>query len=131
MIRQLCLVATACVASLPFVHPFGPVRAQRSENSLPDGPLLEKVCGNCHSERTEWPLYSYVPVVSWALEKDVADARAHLNLSRWFEYSAEEKRDLLGRIAAEIRSHEMPPARYTILHPEARLSAADIQAISD
>jgi hypothetical protein len=38
---------------------------------------------------------------------------------------------LLGRIAAEIRSHEMPPARYKILHPEARLSDADIQAISD
>jgi hypothetical protein len=25
----------------------------------------------------------------------------------------------------------MPPARYTMLHPEARLSEADIQAIGD
>jgi cytochrome c len=93
--------------------------------------VLAKVCGNCHSERTEWPLYSYLPGVSWALEKDVAEARAHLNLSHWSEYSAEERRDLLGRIAAEARSHEMPPARYTMLHPEARLSQADIEAIGE
>ena len=131
MIRQLCLLATVSVLALPFVHPFGPVRQQRSKNPLPDGPLLAKVCGNCHSERTEWPLYSYLPGVSWALEKDVADARAHLNLSRWSEYSADEKRGLLGSIAAETRSHQMPPSRYTMLHPEARLSAADIQAIGD
>jgi hypothetical protein len=131
VIRQLCLFATASVLALPFVHPFGAVRQQRSRNPLPDAPLLAKVCGNCHSERTEWPLYSYLPGVSWVLEKDVADARAHLNLSRWSEYSAEERRDLLGRIAAEVRSHEMPPARYKILHPEARLSAVDIQAIGD
>jgi cytochrome c len=89
------------------------------------------VCANCHSERTEWPLYSYLPGVSWVLEKDVAEARAHLNLSRWSEYSAEERRGLLGSIAAEIRGRQMPPARYTILHPEARLSEADIQAICD
>jgi cytochrome c len=131
VIRQICLFATASLLTLPFVHPFGPVRQQRSGNPLPDAPLLAKVCGNCHSERTEWPLYSYLPGVSWVLEKDVADARAHLNLSRWPEYSAEERRDLLGRIAAETRSHEMPPARYQILHPEARLSDADIQAIGD
>jgi cytochrome c len=131
VIRQICLFATASLLALPFVHPFGPVRQQWSGNPLPDAPLLTKVCGNCHSERTEWPLYSYLPGVSWVLEKDVADARAHLNLSRWSGYSAEERRDLLGRIAAEIRSHEMPPARYKILHPEARLSDADIQAIGD
>jgi cytochrome c len=131
VIRQLCLFAAASVLALPFVHPFGPVRQQRSGNPLPDAPLLAKVCGNCHSERTEWPLYSYLPGVSWVLEKDVADARSHMNLSRWSEYSAEERRGLLGSIAAEIRSRQMPPARYTMLHPEARLSEADIQAIGD
>jgi cytochrome c len=131
VIRQFCLLATASVLALPFVHPFGPVRQQRSGNPLPDLPVLARVCGNCHSERTEWPLYSYLPGVSWALEKDVAEARAHMNLSRWTEYSAEERRGLLGSIAAEIRSGQMPPARYTMLHPEARLSEADIQAIGD
>jgi len=131
VIRQLCLLASASVLTLPLIHPFGPVREQRSANPLPNAPRLAEVCGNCHSERTEWPLYSYLPGVSWVLEKDVAEAREHLNLSRWDRYSVEEKRDLLGRIAAEIRNRQMPPARYTMLHPEARLSESDIQRILD
>ena len=40
-----------------------------------------------------------------------------------------EKRDLLARIGAEVRSRQMPLPRYVLLHPEARLSDAEIQAI--
>jgi cytochrome c len=67
--------------------------------------------------------------VSWALEKDVDEARQHMDLSQWDRYSIEEKRDLLARIGAEIRSHQMPLSRYLLLHPEARLSEAEIQVI--
>ncbi len=131
VIRQLFLLATASALALPFVHPFGPVRQQHSGNPLPDLPMLARVCANCHSERTEWPLYSYLPGISWALERDVAEARAHLDLSYWFGYSVEKRLNLLARIAAEVRSREMPPARYMAFHPEARLSEADIQAITE
>jgi hypothetical protein len=93
--------------------------------------VLEKACQNCHSQRTEWPLYSYLPIVSWVLEKDVAEARQHMDLSHWDRYSAEEKRDLLARIGTEVRNRQMPPPRYTMLHPEARLSGPEIQVIYD
>jgi len=130
-------LAAIPVLALPFVHPFGPVRQQRSTALLPGVQwddaraltLFERACQNCHSQRTEWPLYSYLPLVSWALEKDVAEARQHMDLSRWDRYSIEEKRDLLTRIGAEIRNHQMPLSRYLLLHPEARLSEAEIQII--
>jgi hypothetical protein len=92
-------------------------------------PLLEKACQNCHSEQTHWPLYSYLPLFSWALEKDVAEARQHMNLSRWDQYSDDQKRDLLARIGAEVRQRRMPLTRYVWLHPEARLSDQEIRAI--
>jgi cytochrome c len=114
---------------LPLIHPFGPVREQHSPGSLPAMPLLQQACGNCHSERTVWPKYSYIPGISWMIERDVAQARAHMNLSHWDEYLSGEKRDLLAKIAAEVRSGEMPPVRYKALHPEARLSAEEIQSI--
>jgi len=117
------------VIAAPFIHPFGPLRKQHSDAALPDLPLLTKACQNCHSERTEWPLYSYLPVASWLVERDVSEARRHMNLSRWAQYSNDERRDLLARMAAEVRSHRMPPARYTMLHPEARLSEAEMQAL--
>jgi len=139
VIRILTLLAAIAVLALPFVHPFGPVRRQTSPALLPGMqsddarilPLFEKACQNCHSQRTEWPLYSYLPFVSWALEKDVAEARQHMDLSRWDRYSIDEKRDLLARIGAEVRSHQMPLSRYLFLHPEARLSEAEIRVIYD
>jgi cytochrome c len=139
MTKKLLLLPTVAVLAFPFVHPFGPVREQHSSALLPGVqfedsrvvPLIEKACQNCHSERTEWPVYSYLPFASWALEKDVAEARQHLNLSHWDQYSAEDKRDLLARIGTEVRNHQMPLPRYLLLHPEARLSEAEIGAIYD
>lgn len=134
--KPFCYLAALSALALPFVHPFGPVRRQRSASlPLPVGdnarvlPLFEKACQNCHSQRTQWPLYSYLPLLSWAVEKDVAEARRHMDFSRWDRYSNDQQRDLLTRIGAEVRNRRMPLARYTLLHPEARLSDAEIQII--
>jgi cytochrome c len=137
MTKRLSLLPVIFVLALPFVHPFGAVRQQNSSALLPDVPrddtrvllLFETACQNCHSQRTQWPLYSYLPLVSWALEKDVAEARQHMDLSRWDQYSSEQKRDLLARMGTEVRNRRMPPPRYVLLHPEARLSESEIQLI--
>jgi hypothetical protein len=133
MTTKLLLLAAFPVLALPFVHPFGPVRQEHSSAPLPGDAavtaLLERACQNCHSERTEWPRYSYLPLVSWALEKDVAEARQNMNFSHWDQYSVDDKKDLLARIGTEVRNHQMPLPRYLMLHPEARLSDADIQVI--
>jgi cytochrome c len=128
--KILCSLGFACALTLPAVHPFGRVKQQQSTAALPpELAVLEKACQNCHSERTQWPFYSYLPLASWAIEKDVAEARQHMNLSHWNEYSAEEKRDLLARIGTEVRNRRMPLPRYLVLHPEARLSDDEIQRI--
>jgi hypothetical protein len=131
--KLLLFAAVSVLGTLPLLHPFGPVREQQSTDLPVDDPavlaIIEKSCQNCHSQRTEWPLYSHLPVVSWALERDVAEARRHLDLSRWDQYSTEEKQDLLARIGSEVRNGEMPLPRYLLLHPEARLSKAETQLI--
>jgi len=71
-----------------FVHPFGAVKGRTSNTPLlagnPVDPsvarILERSCQSCHSERTDWPWYSYVIVsvdagtpkdlTSWRLEDD-------------------------------------------------------------
>src|SRR5579872_962740 len=89
-------LAGACAAglavALSFVHPFGDPRAKVSPEAdvlagaeIP-AELREVVrnkCGNCHSQAVEWPFYSHVAPVSWLLERDVTEAREHMNLSRW------------------------------------------------
>ena len=119
------------------VHPFGAVRA-----NVPAGPLLtsavvdaetlrilQRSCQNCHSQNTEWPLYSYVAPVSWLIESDVHRARSHMNLSRWSQYSLEEKQERLAELAAAVRSRQMPPPRYTLMHRNARLSQPEQERI--
>jgi cytochrome c len=137
--KQICALAVLPAMALSLIHPFGPVKQQHSQALLTgvqwDDPrvlqLFERACQNCHSQRTQWPFYSHLPVVSWALEKDVAEARRHMDLSLWDRYSPDQKRDLLASIAAEVRGRQMPLPRYVLLHSEARLSDAEIQLIYD
>jgi hypothetical protein len=120
-----------------FFHPFGDVRTVGEQKPLLHGAqvepvvfhALERSCANCHSDRTTWPWYSYVAPVSWLVEKDVSDGRAHFNMSRWDEYTLEERTAVLAEISAMVRKREMPLARYTILHPGAKLTAEEIQSI--
>jgi hypothetical protein len=120
------------------VHPFGMVKAGQG-NTPPELPpmdaataaLVGRACANCHSEQVRWPWYSYVAPASWLLERDVAEARAHMNLSRWGRYTRAEQEVLLSAIGAVVRTGEMPPVRYQILHPEARLSPDERNLLYD
>jgi heme-binding protein len=87
--------------------------------------VLNHACVNCHSEKTRWPWYSQVAPVSWLVEGDVKRARKHLNLSRWDGLDTTEQRLLLTAIGTVIENREMPPHRYLMLHPEAKLSVDD------
>jgi Haem-binding domain len=136
-LRKLGLAATSLIAGASFVHPFGPVKQKRSDLPIFMGAaappeiegLVNRACQNCHSERTDWPWYSFVAPMSWMIEKDVGSARAHMNLSHWKDYTAEQQADLLTRIAVEVRNRKMPLPEYLKLHPEARLSAEDVQQL--
>jgi len=79
---------------------------------------------------TEWPWYSYVAPVSWMIEDDVRRGRSHMDLSRWEEYTADQRIALLEQIPMIVRNRSMPLPRYRLLHPEARLSDSDIDHLS-
>jgi hypothetical protein len=78
-----------------FVHPFGAVNAAHSDAPIFAGTetpssvteVMERSCQNCHSERTVWPWYSYVPPISWMIENDVYRARKQMNISHWQDYT--------------------------------------------
>jgi cytochrome c len=130
--------AAACASGLgSMVHPFGPVKTVVSHAPLfGDAPvpspvmeIVSRSCQNCHSEKTEWPVYSYIAPASWMVEQDVRDARSHMNLSRWNDYSSGQRQDFLSRIGSLVRNHWMPLPQYVLLHPEARLSDSDVNQI--
>jgi len=91
--------------------------------------LIERSCGDCHSERTVYPWYSYVAPVSWLVQSDVRNGRRHLNLSRWSEYPLVRRERSLSEIANQVKEGEMPLPIYLVIHRDARLSTADVDAI--
>lgn len=87
--------------------------------------LFQRACQNCHSENTQWPWYSRIPPASWMIEKDVDDARRHVNFSNWDSYYPEEQEEFLTQIGSAARTGQMPLPRYTLLHREAVLSSQE------
>ena len=127
------LLAAAIAASALAFRPQGNVDPHRISSPLLGGAqidaeifgIVERACQNCHSERTRWPWYSYIPPASWLLHRDVAHARDRFNLSRWEGYTPVEKQAILSAIGAAARTGVMPPRRYTFLHPESKLSGPE------
>jgi hypothetical protein len=123
-------LAVTAVAAVQFALPDTPIRLAPSQAPLlagaevpPDvASIIERSCQNCHSLKTEWPLYSKVFPLSSLIEGDVATARGHMNLSRWQSYDNAEKRALFSEIGSVVRNQIMPPRPYTLIHPAAKLS---------
>ena len=135
----LIVGAGLIVAISAFVHPFGMVKAHSYDKPLLAGAqidlevlqIFERSCQNCHSERTEWPWYSYIAPIGWFIEKDVQQGREHMDLSRWDEYDRGNQRDILTRMSAVLRGRQMPLPRYLILHPSSKLSEREITMIDE
>lgn len=84
--------------------------------------LFEGACADCHSNNTVWPWYSYIAPSSWLQATHVNNARSLFNTSEWNTVSASRKRQLINDVQMQIRSHNMPPRDYMLLHPNAQLT---------
>ena len=89
--------------------------------------VLRRACFDCHSNETRWPWYSAVAPLSWLLTRDVDEGRRRLNFSDWDAYASDPETRVykLQQIAASVTNGSMAPWYYQVLHPSARLSAAD------
>src|SRR5262245_3307899 len=91
--------------------------------------VLDRACGECHTNNTEWPLYAQVAPLSWVLARAVAEGRNAVNYSEWGGYSPGQQRTLMAASCDDASAGRMPGGAWTLLHPEARLSSEDIETI--
>ncbi len=126
------LTVTAIVSFLTAPSPSDVPAQPLLSGARIEAPVLAAInrsCRDCHSEMTHYPWYAYVAPVSWWIRRDVSQGRLHLNLSRWDEYSPVRKQRSLSEIANQVKDREMPVSEYILLHPDARLSESDVDAI--
>lgn len=91
--------------------------------------VLDRACGDCHSNRTVWPWYTEVAPVSWLMVYGVRSGRNAVNFSEWAAYPPARQRELLDLACRDVSQGKMPGSAWIMLHPEARLSAQDIETI--
>jgi hypothetical protein len=91
--------------------------------------IFDRSCRDCHSNETAWPWYSRIAPVSWLVADDVRIGRQQLNFSEWGRYSERQAENKLEEICAVVRAGAMPPKKYTLAHPVAKLTANDVKAI--
>ena len=87
--------------------------------------LAQRACYDCHSNETVWPWYSNLAPVSWLVQNDVAEGRSYLNFSDWGKVREAFE------IPEVVQEGRMPPSYFLIMHPEARLTQAETDALAN
>ncbi len=93
--------------------------------------ILRRACYDCHSHETRWPWYARLAPVSWMVARDVRLGRIDLNFSDWSTDPVREPSPAqrLRGICSDLQRDIMPLRSYLLLHPDARLSAAEVERV--
>ncbi len=135
-LKQAAVVLVAIFAAAQLVRPerANPVtdesRTIQAQVGTANGlaPVLNRSCSDCHSNATLWPWYTQIAPVSWLMAYGVNKGRDAVNFSEWAAYPRPQQRVLLIESCNAVTQGRMPGA-YTLLHPEMRLSAQDVDTI--
>jgi hypothetical protein len=111
---------------IPVSHANPPVTREIQWDSPQTQELAQRACFDCHSNETVWPWYAYVAPVSWRIANHVNEGRRRLNFSEWDRPNENEE-----RIVEDMTSGRMPLWDYLLLHPEAKLTPTEQQALID
>ena len=90
--------------------------------------VLDRACRDCHSNATVWPWYTEIAPASWFMAYGVTKGRQAVNFSEWATYPPDAQRTLLSASCQDASDGKMP-GPYTLLRPETRLSAQDVETI--
>lgn len=139
MLKKTLLGLAVLLAATQFVRPARNLAATASPNDInvrypvspAVQPLLRRSCHDCHSNNTRYPWYAEVQPVRWWLDRHINDAKRHLNFSEYGAYPAKRAAKKAEEIASELKEHKMPLPSYLWLHPEARLTDAEVALLTD
>ena len=122
------------LAPAPYSITTPPIDKKLVVDADPDVPppvkrILRRACMDCHSNETRIPWYGRVAPASWLLAKDVTEGRQAMNFSDWGSRGAAVHMAMAAAACEHVRRGRMPKPQYLMIHPEARLSSADIEVM--
>jgi hypothetical protein len=112
----------ALIQLIPYgrTHANPPIVREPAWDSPLTRALAVRACFNCHSNQTRWPWYADVAPFSWVVQHDVEIARSVVNFSEW-----NVTYELAAYSGQSVTTGNMPPFKYGVAHPEARLTPVE------
>ena len=108
-------------------HVNPPVLSEPNWDSPDTRALAKTACFDCHSNETNWGRwYESVAPASWLVQYDVDEGRQIVNFSEWDQGGKPRESEELLEV---LQRGSMPPSKYLILHPEAKLSQAQVDQL--
>jgi uncharacterized membrane protein len=93
-------------------------------------PIFLRKCMDCHSDQTKWPWYYKIPGVKQAIDRDISEAREHLDFSNGFPFKSHASpSEDLAAIRDSINNDSMPPFSYRLFHWSSFLTEAEKKII--
>lgn len=93
--------------------------------------VLRSSCYDCHSNQTNYPWYNRISPVSWYLSKHISMGKDELNFSNFGALEKSKQVGILSDICELTESGSMPLKSYLLIHREARMDEATIEALCD
>ena len=93
------------------------------------GPVLDRACGECHSNTMSSLWYTRVTPFSFLIARAASEGRKAVNFSEWTEYSPDQQRAFMVASCTDVTTGSMPIAVYLRFRPDAKLSASDVETI--
>jgi hypothetical protein len=93
--------------------------------------VLRNSCYDCHSNETRLRWFDQVEPAYWLVTSDVKQARSHLNFSEIGKLPAAQQKGALYEAINQAQLGAMPLPRYTLLHPHARITDADLTILEN
>lgn len=93
--------------------------------------IIDKACVDCHSNKTAYPWYAEIQPISYWISDHVKEGKKEFNFNEFASYRIAKQNHKLEEIIEQVNEGEMPLQSYTIIHQNARLTAAEKTILTD
>ena len=93
--------------------------------------ILRNSCYACHSTETRLPWFDQVVPAYWLVVHDVREGREHLNFSEIGALPEAKRKGLLWEAVNHAMLGAMPPGRYTLIHPHAKVTPEQLAVLKE
>lgn len=128
---SVALVLLVCFVLIQFIHPAisHPQGTGEVQAPAPVKAILQRACYDCHSNQTNLRWYDQIAPVYWTVAAHVKKGRKDLNFSDWKSLAKSDQQGKLWEAVNQIAAGAMPIKSYAMVHPSAKVSAADLQVL--